>query len=405
MIGISAVAMLNALGHNLPAIRDSLIAKRAAEHALKCQSNYLVPEQAIWLGAIETTLPELPKALLTFNSRNNRLLLAALKQIEVPLRQAICHYGKQRIAIIMGSSTSGIDEGDKALTLSMQCHQLPDEYHYHQQELGDPSAFLAALLGTQGPAYTLSTACTSSARAIISGKRLIEAGLVDAALVGGADSLSRMPINGFKALEALDDAPCQPFALARSGINIGEAAALFLLTREPTTISLLGCGESSDAYHMSAPHPEGIGALQAMQSALSDAQLSPRQLGYINLHGTGTPLNDRAESKAVACLLDNASALDAVLCSSTKHLTGHTLGCSAATELGISYLILQHDLFLPQQSFMRSAYDPALAPLNMVQGPHKLNKKIIMSNSFAFGGNNASLIIGRTDDSLITKER
>ncbi|MCO6524490.1 MAG: beta-ketoacyl-ACP synthase, partial [Candidatus Schmidhempelia sp.] len=300
--------------------------------------------------------------------------------------------GNKRIAIIMGTSTSGIHEGDVNLKHYLQTNIHLPTFSYNQQELGDPSCFLTALLGLKGPSYTISTACTSSAKAIISGKRLIESGIVDAAIVGGADSLSRMPINGFNALESLSANPCMPFAQNRNGINIGEASAVFLLTKEETSnMVILGTGESSDAHHISSPHPEGLGAQKAMQAALDNARLTINDIGYINLHGTATILNDLAESKAVYRLFNQ----NLPPCSSTKHLTGHTLGSAAATELAISTLLLDQNIYLPQQDFSVSPFDENLDKINIVTKRMTLNTPIIMSNSFAFGGNNASLIIGK----------
>lgn len=389
MIYISALGLINALGNTTAQVSQRLSELSAVPHNMLQRDQWLLHQQPVWVGEVADELPAIPSRLAQHDSRNNQLLLAAFKQIAPQVQQAIAQYGNDRIAIIMGTSTSGIDEGDLAVKQYLNDQSLPENYHYHQQELGDPAIFLAKLLATTGPAYTLSTACSSSARAIMSGQRLIAAGLVDVALVGGADSLCRMPINGFHALESISSQPCTPFAEGRQGINIGEAAALFLLTKEPQKIALLGSGESSDAHHMSAPHPEGEGATRAMQMALDQANLTAQDIGYINLHGTATPLNDSAESKAVHRLFANH-----VPCSSTKHLTGHTLGAAGATELGLSYLMIQDNLPLPQQDFSVSCYDSKLLDINIVIHPMKLKKKVILSNSFAFGGNNASLIIG-----------
>ena len=393
MVYIAALGAINSLGNNMVEIRDNLNKCCHVQHHLTERSNWLLHNKTSWFGDVTGTLPKIPTSLSQFASRNNQLLYSAFLQIESTIIEAINQYGQARIAVIMGTSTSGIHEGDLAVEHYLATHSLPKNYTYNQQELGDPSHFLATLLSIHGPAYTISTACTSSARAIISGKRLIEAGIVDAAIVGGADSLSRMPINGFHALESISDKPCMPFAEQRSGISIGEAGALFLLTKDKCSdISILGVGESSDAHHISAPHPEGIGAQKAMEMALNNAHLTANDIGYINLHGTATPLNDLAESYAVHRLFHQTKTA----CSSTKHLTGHTLGCAAATELALSYILLSEQINLPQQDFSISSLDPNLAPINLVTQEMKLIKPIIMSNSFAFGGNNASLIMGKT---------
>ena len=199
-----------------------------------------------------------------------------------------------------------------------------------------------------------------------------------------------MPINGFHSLESLSPTLCQPFSRDRAGITIGEGAGLMLLTRTSQPIALLGVGESSDAYHISAPHPQGEGAIRAIKQALTDAQLTPDDVGYINLHGTATQLNDQIESMVV-----NALFGERVPCSSTKHLTGHTLGAAGITEAAISMLILQRDLPLPAQDFSLSPRDPTLPPCGIIEKPQPLARPVILSNSFAFGGNNASILLGR----------
>ncbi|CNK33729.1 beta-ketoacyl-[acyl-carrier-protein] synthase family protein [Yersinia intermedia] len=392
MVYFSAVGMVNALGSSLSEVSASLRAGLAP--GMAPQQGWLLGDSPIWLGAVNTELPALPEPLLQHNSRNNRLLLAALSQIQPEVSACILRYGASRVAVIMGTSTSGIFEGERAVREYMTgsgdvAGQFPPGYHYQQQELGDPSIFLSRYLGLNGPSYTVSTACSSSVRAIISGKRLIESGMVDAAIVGGADSLCRMPINGFNSLESLSAERCTPFAAGRKGINVGEAAALILLSREPSPVALLGVGESSDAWHMSAPHPEGHGAEQAIRMALRQAGLQPADVGYINLHGTATRLNDQIEALVVNRVFGHQTP-----CSSTKHLTGHTLGAAGATEAALSWLMLSRTLPLPVQDFSHSAWDATLAEINLVTKPEVLKTPVILSNSFAFGGNNACVILG-----------
>ncbi|CAI1608715.1 3-oxoacyl-[acyl-carrier-protein] synthase 2 [Serratia quinivorans] len=386
MVYFTAVGMVNALGNSLSQIAENLAL--GVSPGMQQQAQWLLGGETSWFGNVQGELPAIPEPLKRHNSRNNRLLLAALAQIDTPVRAAIARYGADRVAVIMGTSTSGIHEGELALQ-QYQAGQWPQGYDYRQQELGDPGLFLSAFLATRGPAYTLSTACSSSARAIISGKRLIDAGLVDAAIVGGADSLCQMPINGFNSLESLSAQRCTPFAAGRSGINIGEAAALMLLTREPAAVALLGVGESSDAWHMSAPHPAGEGAERAINMALRQAGLNAGQIGYINLHGTATRLNDQVEAQVVNRLFGPQTP-----CSSTKHLTGHTLGAAGAVEAALSWLLLTQPLPLPQQDFSRVPRDAELAPIGLVCQPQLLGQRAILSNSFAFGGNNACLLLG-----------
>ncbi|MDO6409604.1 beta-ketoacyl-[acyl-carrier-protein] synthase family protein [Pantoea phytobeneficialis] len=384
MIYISAYGMVNALGNSLEQIAAQL--QQGEAPGMQPRESWLLAGKRCWVGEVLGELPTIPTELAAHNTRNNQLLLAALAQIRPAVEAAVAQYGRDRVAVILGTSTSGVDEGDRQVSAGLS------GYDYRMQELGDPSRFLAHYLQLDGPAYTLSTACSSSARAIISGERLIAAGLADVALVGGADSLSRMPINGFASLESLSEHHCAPFSRDRDGISIGEAAALLLLTREPQPLALLGVGESSDAWHMSAPHPEGVGAERAMTMALQQAGLAPEQVGYINLHGTATPLNDQVEAAVVQRLFG-----DRVPCSSTKHLTGHTLGAAGATEAALSLLLLEQHLPLPPQDFSRAERDTTLADCGLITAPVPLGRPVIASNSFAFGGNNTCLITGRVD--------
>lgn len=384
MIIISAVGMLNALGNH----PDEIAANLAIGHApgMGPDDGWLVQGKPCWVGKVTARLPCIPEALGEHQSRNNQLLLAALAQIREHVDAAIAKVGADRVAVILGTSTSGLDEADRYVS------QQSAGYRYTQQELGDPSRFLAAFLGLSGPAYTLSTACSSSTRAIISGQRLIDAGLADVAIVGGADTLSRMPLNGFNSLESLSSARCLPFSKQRTGITIGEGAALMLLERGDRGIAVLGVGESSDAWHMSAPHPEGAGAIRAIEMALQQAQLQPQDVGYINLHGTATRLNDQIESRVI-----NAIFGAAIPSSSTKHLTGHMLGAAGIGEAALCWLLLAREMRLPPQDFSQCEPDDALPPCGLLRAPARLERPVILSNSFAFGGNNACLLVGTVD--------
>lgn len=388
MIYISAVGMINALGRSNAEIAANLT--RGVAPGMQRREGWLYDVPDAMLGGVEGELPAISDEFSAHRTRNNQLLLAALAQIQPTVDEAITHVGRDRVAVVLGTSTSGLDEGDQHVNRALN-GQPPAGWQYAQQELGDPSRFLSHWLALDGPAFTLSTACSSSARAIISGRRLIEAGLADVAIVGGADTLSRMPVNGFHSLESFSPSLCQPFAQDRGGITIGEGAALMVLTREPQPLTLLGIGESSDAYHISAPHPQGEGAIRAIGQALREAGMTPADVGYINLHGTATPLNDQIESRVVNQLFGETTP-----CSSTKHLTGHTLGAAGITEAALCALILQQDLPLPPQDFSRSPLDPALPPCGVLTIAQPLARPVILSNSFAFGGNNASILLGRT---------
>ncbi|HHR6130439.1 TPA: beta-ketoacyl-[acyl-carrier-protein] synthase family protein [Providencia alcalifaciens] len=392
MIYINAVGMLNALGHTLDEIQSNL--SRQIAPGMKTRSEWLQSGEACVLGGVDAELPPIPEHLKQHDSRNNQLLLAALLQIEPAVTQMIATYGADRVAVIMGTSTSGLDEADQFIDAQHNGKQL-EGYHYSQQELGDPSRFLAKYLELTGPAYTISTACSSSARAILAGQRLIDAGIVDAAIVGGADTLSRMPINGFHSLAALSPTLCQPFAENRPGITIGEGSGLLLLSKQPAEIAFLGGGESSDSYHMSAPEPSGKGAENAILMALAAANLTPQDIGYINLHGTGTVLNDAMESTVINRLFG-----DAVPCSSTKPLTGHMLGAAGVGEAALCWLLLKANLALPKQHFTDLPQDFSLPSCGLMTVDTPLEKPIMLSNSFAFGGNNCALVIGRVSHAV-----
>lgn len=390
MISLNAVGMVNAMGNSLDEIANNLVAGKAP--GMMLDTDGWLQQGACWVGKVTGTLPVVPASLPQHNSRNNRLLLAALAQIQPQVEGAIARYGSDRVAVVLGTSTSGLDEADRMVS-GVHRGQSLQSYRYGQQELGDPSRFVSEYLQLFGPALTISTACSSSARAIITGKRLIESGLVDAAIVGGADTLSRMPINGFNSLESLSERRCQPFSAERNGITVGEAAALILLSREPGRVQLLGVGESSDAWHMSAPHPEGTGAISAIEMALKEACLTGDDIGYINMHGTATRLNDQIEAKVINQLFGQS-----VPVSSTKHLTGHTLGAAGACEAALCYLMLSRGLPLPAQDFSAATLDSDLPPCGLLIAPRADYKPVMLSNSFAFGGNNASLIFGTLND-------
>ncbi|MFB9216003.1 beta-ketoacyl-[acyl-carrier-protein] synthase family protein [Vibrio sinaloensis] len=342
------------------------------------------------IGRVTEPLPNIPARLEKYRSRNNQLALSALQQIEPCIQRAIEHYGPSRIAVVIGTSTSGISDGEAAFSHKNQHGTFPDQFHYRKQELGNSSEFIAEYLNIDGPCYSISTACSSSGRVFISAQNLLKSGVVDAVIVGGVDTICQLTLNGFNGLEALSNTLCRPFDQQRNGINIGESAALMLVSRESAPIALLGAGDSSDAHHISAPHPDGLGAEQAMQKALDNAGLSAEDIGYVNAHGTATPLNDSMESKAIYRLFG-----DRVPVSSTKPLTGHTLGAASATEAAIAWHILKHDLPLPMQHCLSKAEG---IDVSLVETQTQLNGKAILSNSFAFGGNNISLIFGYTHD-------
>jgi len=343
------------------------------------------------MGLCFTQLPEIPLKQRHWQSRNNQFALFAYQQIRDQVEHAIKQFGRERVGVVIGTSTSGIDDVEPAIQAHVRGEPLPQNYHYSIQEMGSPAAFIAELIGVSGPCYGISTACSSGAKALISAKRLITSGLCDVVIAGGVDTLCKLTVQGFSALEAVSTKVCNPFSQNRDGINIGEAAALFVVSREDVGVKLLGSGESSDAHHISAPEPEGKGAEQSMLAALQDAGISASDIDYINLHGTATPLNDQMESLAVRRIFS-----EDVLCSSTKPITGHTLGAAGAIEAAISWLVVTDQTGFVPRHHWDGEKDNLIPKLNFVSAvytEHKIHR--VLSNSFAFGGNNASVILER----------
>ena len=331
-------------------------------------------------------------------SRNNQLLWHALAQIEPDIRAVVTRYGSHRVAVVIGTSTSGADENIPLFEHVSHGGGWADKpFNQLQHTMGAPAEFVAEVYGLQGLRYTVSTACTSGARALISAARLLRANLADAVICGGADTLSPLTINGFASLEVLSDGIANPFSARRNGINIGEAAAAFVITRDADfggAMQLLGYGASSDAYHMSSPRPDGLGAAQAFQAALDHARLSPQDIGWINLHGTGTRHNDSMESRAVAQVFGSRTP-----CTSTKPSTGHTLGAAGALEAAFAWGVASRETN-PQGKLPPQLWDgtpdpelPAIA-LTDENSVWQNERRIAASSSFAFGGSNTVLIIG-----------
>jgi 3-oxoacyl-[acyl-carrier-protein] synthase-1 len=337
----------------------------------------------------------LPPALTHYDCRNNRLAYLGLCQddFEQAVARAREHYGANRIAVILGTSTSGILRTETAYRQrDPATGALPEWFSYrYTHNIFSSGDFVRHVLQLTGPAYVISTACSSSAKVFANAHRLLKLGVCDAAVVGGVDSLCATTLYGFSSLELVAREPCRPADVRRNGISIGEAAGFALLERAdsvPTddTVVLLGYGESSDAYHMSSPHPEGAGARLAMQQALISAGLEPGAIDYINLHGTASKVNDAVEDRAVSDLFG-----DKTPCSSTKGWTGHTLGASGITEAVIAALCIQHG-FIPG-SLNTTEVDPAFTSRIELQGREQPVARVL-SNSFGFGGNNCSLIFG-----------
>lgn len=354
---------------------------------------------------IPFSLPELPSEYHQYNSRCNQLLKLVLDEIQPTVEKLKTEYGNHRIGVLLGTSTSGMHEGELAFSHKQKTTLWPKGYTYCQQEIAGPSLFASCYLGTKGPAYTISTACSSGVKTILSAKRLIDVGICDAVICGGVDTLCAMTLNGFDALELLSKSICNPFSKNRDGISLGEGAAVLILTKKTDyitdnkkeSIELLGAGESSDAYHISAPDPTGDGARHAICLALEQAQLKSDQICYINLHGTASELSDAMESKVVNALFGNK-----IPCSSTKPLTGHVLGAAGAIEAVFLWLSLSqehhHTLPIPFHRW-DGIEDPQLPTISFSIAKQHVSpingQYALLSNSFAFGGSNVSVILGK----------
>ncbi|HFD11503.1 MAG TPA: beta-ketoacyl-ACP synthase [Crenotrichaceae bacterium] len=392
---LNSAGVTCSLGENKAQVLQALLSSTCSSPVL---SDDYSPDKPVPLSPVSTALPPIPTRFSSYTTRTNQLLLAALDQIRIAIDHAISHYGRSRVAIIIGTTTSGIAEGELAISHHRQHGSLPAGFSYKQQQLSSTSEFISKLLNTSGPVYAISTSCSSSSSAICSAQRLLANGLADAVVVGGSDALCQTTIQGFNSLGAISKTFCNPFSRHRDGIMIGEGAAVFLMSRDPdmdkhgTPVCLLGTGMCSDAHHISAPDPTGVHARQAMQCALQEANLGINDIDYINLHGTGTVQNDRMESHAVHSLFGEQTA-----CSSTKPLTGHCLGASGAIELALCWLLVSdHNQQgrLPSHIWDQQP-DPLLAKINLLgDQPPGIPPSIVMSNTYSFGGNNVSLIIG-----------
>jgi len=342
------------------------------------------------------SVPPLAGPLAAFDCRNNRLAHLALSQddFDAEVQAAVDHHGPARIGLFLGTSTAGIRHSEHCYRLHFE-RQTPDlgpDLRF-DTTLSNFSlaAFVRRRLGLRGPAVVIATACSSGAKAFAAAHRSLVAGVCDAAVVGAVDTLCATTLMGFSSLGLLAEQPCRPWGLDRTGISIGEAAGFALISLEPTAagrIGLLGYGESSDAHHMTAPHPTGLGARLAMQAALSSAGLRSEQIDYISLHGTGTPANDRSEDLAISQLFG-----DRVIASSTKGWTGHTLGASGAVEAALSMLCLEHGLV--PGTLNTDTVDPDLTLRPQLRTEAK-PIRYLLSNAFGFGGNNCSLVFGHS---------
>lgn len=388
LLRLTAKTLVTAAGTGISAHWDALQAERSA--LIPC--HFLGEQLPTYLGQVNAlTSIRLRNDLQIFDCRNHRLAQLALVQDNFleAVASAKARYGKNRIALILGTTTSGILSGEQAYQKRIN-GQLPTDFHYattaHPNAL---SQFIARYLDLTGPAFTIGTACSSSAMTFATAERFIRAGICDAAIVGGADSLCLTTLYGFTSLEIVSEQPCKPCDKSRDGLSLGEAAGFALLEKMPVKTSdmaLLGYGESGDAYHISTPHPDGNGAKLAMERALLRAGLKPTDIDYINLHGTASQVNDAAETQAVFDVFGTQ-----VPCSSTKGLTGHTLGSAGVVEVLLATLCIEQD-WLPG-CINTQTLDPNFRAQVLLKGK-KAPVQRVLSNSFGFGGNNCCVIVG-----------
>ncbi len=385
---ISAYTVSSALGAGHAAHARALQAGATGLRKLAFDTNTL----DCWLGEVRDFDVALTGELAIFDCRNNRLAEFALHQDGFADAVAACarRHGAQRVGVFIGTSTSGVHHTELAYRArDPQSNALPDWFEQrYTQNIFSVVDFVARRLGLSGPALAISTACSSSAKVFAAARRAIAAGACDAAVVGGVDSLCLTTLYGFNSLQLVSPDICRPADSARTGISIGEAGGFALLDPgADSALQLLGYGETSDAYHMSSPDPDGNGAAASMRAALASANLEAAQIDYINLHGTGTVANDQSESRAVCTVFGTTTP-----CSSTKGWTGHTLGAAGIVESVISLLAIEHGL-LPRSLNTRSK-DPAIEA-NILLENRSARIERVLSNSFGFGGSNCSLLFGK----------
>ncbi len=366
-----------ALGDDTAAVADNLF---AAAPPLLRESAVLADGRMTPVGRVQALGGP------AHETRTNRVIAHCYAPLAAAVARARDRFGADRVGVVIGTSVSGIGEGGDAVRARLSDQPWPEHFTLGRQQLGDSARFLAELSGAEGPAYVVSTACTSGARALVSAARLIQADLCDVVISGGADALCELTLNGFSALEAISAKQNNPMSVNREGLNLGEGAGLFIVAREEGPFRLAGWGESADGHHMSAPDPEGAGAEAAMLAALSKAGIKARDVDFVHLHGTATPLNDAMEAGVVARLL----GLDTP-CASTKPLTGHTLGAAGAVQAALCLLALQRRQMPPH--LWDGEHDPALPRIRLAEAGERAPLKHVLSASYAFGGNNAALLL------------
>ena len=382
---ITACSLCNALGTTTAEVVSALDSGRSGLETPRIE----LPFPTV-CGNVTAPLPRPPRALARFDSRLLRMALLAYDGMASAVEAAVARWGSDRVAVILGTSTGGIEETEAAHAAHLAQGAFPPSYDFRGQHPFDAFAeALARVAGATGPRYVISTACSSSGKALAVGQRLLRSAVADAVLAGGVDGLCQTTLRGFHSLSILSSRPCRPFGLDRDGITIGEGAALMLLERGgEAPVRLLAVGESSDAHHMSTPDPEGRGARAAMARALEQAGLPPSEVDHVNAHGTGTPRNDASEARAIAELLGAD-----VLVASTKGYTGHLLGAGGTTEAIFSLVALERGRV--PASLGAHPLDPSLG-VNVTLAATTAPVRTVLSNSFGFGGSNVSVLLGAT---------
>lgn len=392
-VAITAASLVCAAGTGIDAVASALKEERTGLR--HCDLEWLGLDT--YIGRVEDVERRpVRRDLADFDCRNNRLAQMGFEAdgFAAAVAQAAARYGSHRVAVVLGTSTSGIQSTELAYReIDPHSGALPDWFHLEKTHsyfsLAD---FARRWLGLSGPAHIVATACSSSSKTIVDAAQMIQLGLCDAAVVGGVDSLCRLTIHGFAALSLLDRGACKPNDLNRAGINIGEAAGFALVERRTGVDggrvlgAILGWGESSDAYHMSTPDPDGRGAEAAMRSALSRASLEPDAIDYISLHGTGTVINDKVENVAIERVFGTSTPA-----SSTKAWTGHTLGASGILGVLIGCIAIRES-FAPKNLNLETVDSGLGAPALQ----RRLDKPIhrVLANAFGFGGTNCSIVVG-----------
>ncbi|HVZ99882.1 MAG TPA: beta-ketoacyl-ACP synthase [Caulobacterales bacterium] len=378
---ILAFSVACALGDDNAAVAANLFAAKPGAIADEAE---LSDRRRVPVGRVRARL-EKPHG----ETRTNRMVAHCFEPLARDIAAARARFGAARLGVVLGTCTSGIGEGGDAVATKLETGAWPEGFSLQQQQLGDAARFAAHMAGAEGPAYAVSTACTSGARALAAGARLIETDVCDAVLCGAADSLCALTLNGFASLDSLSDAPCNPMSLNRKGLNIGEGAALFLLTRGEGPFRLLGWGESADGHHISAPDPTGAGAERAIRKALTMSERDARAIDFVHLHGTATKLNDQMEAAVVHRVFGEDTP-----CASTKPLTGHTLGAAGAVQAALCLMALERDQLPPH--LWDGVRDPELPAIRLAAPGERAPLTAILSASYAFGGNNAALVLAKT---------